>query len=150
MLHSLFSDRTVPANGLKLSNTNRDYANKNCSETEESHNKDSKETWSQWRIYSYEGRPGQFRHVKLRHKKLRLDICPMYILWKIAAYYFVTCEWHLLSGMTLQIASRQSLDDCVTISDNAAKFHKVKTMEANFSARKMTSNDDLVSAIEKT
>ena len=73
----------------------------------------------------------------------------MYILRKIAAYYFVTCEWHLLSGMTLQIASRQSLDDCVTVSDNAAKYHKVKTIEANLSARKMTSNVDVVSAIEK-
>ena len=50
--------------------------------------------------------------------------------------------------MTLRIALRQSLDDCVTFSDNAAKSHKVKRIEVNFSARKMMMNNDVFSAIE--
>ena len=43
---------------------------------------------------------------------------------KVDAYFFLTCDWHLLSGMTLRIALRQSLEDCVTFSENAAKSHK--------------------------
>ena len=89
-------------------------------------------------------------YVKLRDKKLRLDNLPnLFLMEKGAAYSFLTWDRHPLSGMTLQIAPRQSLYDCVTISDNAAKSHKEKTIEANFSARKITLNDDVVSAIEK-
>ena len=45
MLHSLFSDCTVSANGLKISNANENYSHKNFVETEFSHNKDAKKTW---------------------------------------------------------------------------------------------------------
>ena len=50
----------------------------------------------------------------------------------------------------LRIFFRQSIDDFVTISDDAAKFYKVKIMEDNLYVRKMTSNNDVISAIEKT
>ena len=89
-------------------------------------------------------------YVKLRDKKLRLDNLPnLFLMEKRAAYSFLTWDRHPLSGMTLQIALRQSLYDCVTISDNAAKSHKVKTIAAIFPSRKMTLNDDVVSAVEK-
>ena len=52
--------------------------------------------------------------------------------------------------MTLRISFRRSIDDFVTISDDAAKSYKVKIIEANLYVRKMTLNDDVVSAIEKT
>ena len=42
VLHSLFSDCTVSANGLKISNANRNYAHKSFIETEFSHNRDAK------------------------------------------------------------------------------------------------------------
>ena len=42
VLHSLFSDCTVSANGLKISNANGNYAHKSFIETEFSHNKDPK------------------------------------------------------------------------------------------------------------
>ena len=42
VLHSLFSDCTVSANGLKISNANGNYAHKSFIETEFSHNKDAK------------------------------------------------------------------------------------------------------------
>ena len=45
VLHSLFSDCTVSANGLKISNANGNYAHKNFIESEFSHNKDAKATW---------------------------------------------------------------------------------------------------------
>ena len=43
-----------------------------------------------------------------------------------------------------------SPDDFVIISDDAAKHYKVKIIEANLYVRKMTLNDEVVSAIEKT
>ena len=43
VLHSLFSDCTVSANGLKISNANANYAHKSFMETEFSHNKDVRE-----------------------------------------------------------------------------------------------------------
>ena len=58
LLHSLFSDCTVSANGLKISNSNGNYALKSFIETEFSHNKDAKNTWLACQGYSYEENPG--------------------------------------------------------------------------------------------
>ena len=44
VLDSLFSDCTVSANGLKISNANGNYAHKSFIEAEFSHNKDAKNT----------------------------------------------------------------------------------------------------------
>ena len=63
---------------------------------------------------------------------------------------FFTSDRHLLSGVTLRIAFRRSIDDFVIMSDDAAKHYKVRIVEANLYVRKMTLNDDVVSAIEKT
>ena len=68
---------------------------------------------------------------------------------KIAVDFF-TCDRHLLSGVTLRIAFRRSIDDFVIMSVNAAKQYKVKTVKANLYVQKMTLNDTVVSAIEKT
>ena len=61
-----------------------------------------------------------------------------------------TCDRHLMSGITLRITFRKSIDDFVVISDDAGKLYKVKIIEANLYVRKMPLNDDVVSAIEKT
>ena len=63
---------------------------------------------------------------------------------------FFTCDRHLLSGVKLRISFRRSIDDFVVISDDAGKSYKVKIIEANLYVRKMTLNDDVVSAIEKS
>ena len=55
-----------------------------------------------------------------------------------------------MSGVTLRIAFQRSIDDFVIISDDSAKHYKAKIVEANLNARKITLNDDVVSAIEKT
>ena len=55
----------------------------------------------------------------------------------------------LLSGVTLRIAFRRSSDDFVIVSDDAAKHYKMKIVEANLYVRKMTLNDEVVSAIKK-
>ena len=50
---------------------------------------------------------------------------------KVAVNFF-TCDRHLMSGVTLRIALRRSIDDFVIISDAAAKHYKVKVVEAKF------------------
>ena len=53
VLHSLFSDCTASAIGLKISNANGNYAHKSFNETEFSHKKDAKATWLACQGYSY-------------------------------------------------------------------------------------------------
>ena len=67
---------------------------------------------------------------------------------KVAVDFF-TCDRHLMSGVTLWIALRRSIDDFVFMS-NATMHSKVKIVEANLYMLKMTLNDDVVSAIERT
>ena len=54
VLHSLFSDCTVSANGQKISNANGNYAHKSFIETEFSHNQDAKNTWLACQGFSFE------------------------------------------------------------------------------------------------
>ena len=49
----------------------------------------------------------------------------------------------------MQISFRRSIDDFVVMSDDAGKSYKVEIKEANLYLRKMTLNDNVVSAIEK-
>ena len=72
----------------------------------------------------------------------------MYFLWKGGSRFF-TCDRHLLSAVTLKILFRRSIDDFIIIYDNNRKSHKVKIIESILYVRKMTMNDDVVSAIEK-
>ena len=150
VLHSLFSDCTVSANGLKISNANRNYAYKSFIETEFSHNKDAKNTWLACQGYSYEENPGTLSTAEVnRRKTLVRQSAECTFYGKIAVDFF-TCDRHLLSGVTLRIAFRRSIDDFVIMSDDAAKQYKEKIVEANLYVRKMTLNGTVVSAIEKT
>ena len=150
ILHSLFSDCTVSANGLKVSNANGNYAHKSFIETEFSHNKDAKATWLACQGYSYEENPGAFPAAEVnRRKSLVRQSAECTFYGKVAVDFF-TCDRHLLSGVTLRISFRRSIDDFITISDDAAKSYKVKIIEANLYMRKMTLNDDVISAIENT
>ena len=65
VLHSLFSDCTVSANGLKTSNANGSYAHKSFKETEFSHNKDAKNTWLACQGYSYEEDPSTIKAAEI-------------------------------------------------------------------------------------
>ena len=69
VLHSLFSDCTVSANGLKISNANGKYAHKSFIETEFSHNKDANATWLACQGYSYEENPGAILAAEVNRQK---------------------------------------------------------------------------------
>ena len=69
VLHSLFSDCTVFANGLKISNANGNYAHKSFIETELSHNKDPKNTWLGCQGYSFEEKPATLSTTEIDKRK---------------------------------------------------------------------------------
>ena len=150
VLHSLFSDCTVSANGLKISNANGNYAHKSFIETEFSHNKDAKATWLACQGCSYEDNPGAIATAEVNRRKALVRQSAECTFYGKVAVDFFKCDRHLLSGVTLRISFRRSIDDFVIISDDAGKSYKVKIIEANLYVRKMTLNDDVVSAIEKT
>ena len=150
VLHTLFSDCTVSAIGQKISNANGNYAHKSFIETEFSHNKDAKNTWLACQGYSYEENLGALSTVEVNRRRALVRQSAECTFYGKVAVDFFTCDRHLLSGVTLRIAFRRPIDDFVIISDDAAKHYKRKIVEANLYVRKMTLNDDVVSAIEKT
>ena len=114
-----------------------------------SHNKDAKSKWLACQGYSYGENPGALSTAEVNRTKIlarQSAECTFY--GKISVDFF-TCDRRLLSGVTLGIAIRSSIDDFVIMSDDAAKQYKVKIVEANLYVRKMTFNDTVVSAIEK-
>ena len=68
VLHSLFSDCTVSANGLQISSANGNYAHKSFIETEFSH-KDAKSTWLACQGCSYEANPGRIAASEITRRK---------------------------------------------------------------------------------
>ena len=150
VLHSLFSDWRVSANRQKNSNANGNYAHKSFNETDFSHKKVAKNTWLACQIYSYEENPLTLSTAEVNRRKLSVRQSAECTFYGKIAVDFFTCDRHLLSGVTLRIAFRRSIDEFVRISDDAAKQYKVKIVEANLYVRTMTFNDAVVSAIEKT
>ena len=61
----------------------------------------------------------------------------------------LTCDKHLLSGVTLRFSFRRSTNDFVVTSESN-KHYKVRIIEANLYVRKMTEADHVLTAIEKT
>ena len=98
VLHSLFSDCTVSANGLKISNANGNYAHKSFIETEFSHNKDAKATWLACQGYSYEENPGAILAAEVnRRKALVRQSAECTFYGKVAVVFFylesTSFEW---------------------------------------------------------
>ena len=85
----------------------------------------------------------------LEEKKLVRESAQWIFYGKVAANFF-TCDKILLIGVTVRIAFRRSIDDFVIVLDAAAKYYKVKIVAANLYFRKLTLNDEVVSALEKT
>ena len=73
----------------------------------------------------------------------------MYFFWKSGSRFFykrlTSFEWNHSADIVLR-----SQEDFVIYFDYCGKSHKVKITEANLYVRKLTLNDDVVSAIEKT
>ena len=132
-LHSLFSDCTVSAKGLKSSNANGKYAQKSIIETEI---RMQKYMAGLSGLLSW-GEPGNAKTAEMNRRKLLVRQSPDCIFYSKFVVDFFTCDRHLLSGITLCIAIRRSIEEFVIMSDDAAKQYEVKIVEANLYVRKM-------------
>ena len=127
-LHSLFSECTVSANGVKISNTNGKYAHRAFIETEFSSGKTAKNTWLVCQGYYYEDGPAKIdgadgrAEVVAARKALVANSQENYFIGKPVSD-ILTCDKHLLSGVTLRISFRRSTNDFAVISN---KHYKVK------------------------
>lgn len=149
-LHSLFSDCTVSANGLKISASNGYYAQKAFLETEFSHNKEAKDTWLRCQGYSYEQSPDTFTGVSFTSRKDETrQSRTVTFIGKVAADVF-SCDKHLLSGVTLRVSFLRSRPNFSLIYDDDAKEYKIEISQANLHVRKMTVSENVYSAIEST
>ena len=149
-LHSLFSDCTVSANGLKISNANGHYAHKSFIETEFSHNNDAKKTSLACQGYQFENKPDALPTATENARKAACHNSAEIHYYGRVAVDFFTCDRQLLNGVTLRIAFRRSPDDFIVHSDVGTKHYKVHIIEANLYVRKMTVNDNIIGSIERT
>ena len=152
--HSLSSECTVSANGVKISNTNAKYAHKVFIEMEFSSGKTAKKTWLVCQGYYYEDEPAKIDGTDGRaddvaaRKALVANSQENYFIGKPASD-ILTCEKHLLGGVTLRISFRRSTNDFAVISESN-KHYRVRIVEANLYVRKTTIADHVLTAIEKT
>ena len=126
VLHSLFADCTVSANGIKISSANGHYAHKSFIETEFSHGADAKKTWLRCQGYEYELNPAGIAAASRDARQVAVRESEQITLDGKLAVDFFSCEKHLVSGVTLKLSFRRSQDDFVIISETAAKNYKVK------------------------
>ena len=152
-LHCLFSECTVSANGVKISNTNRNYAHKAFIETEFSSGKTAKNTSLVCQVYYYEDEPAKIDRTDepaddvAARKALVANSQENYFFGQPAD--ILTCDEHLLKGVNLRISFRRSTNDFAVISESN-KHYKIKIIEAKLYVGKMTVADDVLTAIEKT
>ena len=113
-----------------------------------------KNTWLACQGYYYEDEPAKIDGTDGRadelaaRKALVANSQESYFFGKPASD-ILTCDKHLISGVTLQISFRRSTKDFAIISDSN-KHNKVRMIEANLYVRKMTIADQVLTAIEKT
>ena len=153
-LSSLFSENTQSLNGEKISTTYADFAHKSFIETEFPYGKDAKKTWLACQGYVYEENPsaidGTGRRVEdvTERKRLVAASNELKLFVKIACD-FLSCDKHLLSGVTIRLSLRRSPNDCVVIFEDAAKHYKGQINETNLYVRRMIVIDYVLSSIEK-
>ena len=110
-LHSLFSECTVSANGFEISNTNGNYAHKGFIETDFSHGDSAKNTWLVSQGYYYEDEPQKVDGADTRatdvgeRKTLVAQSVEATFIDKPTCD-ILTCDKHLLSGVTLRFSFR--------------------------------------------
>ena len=126
VLHSLFADCTVSANGIKISSANGHYAHKSFIETEFSYGADAKKTWLKCQGYEYEPNPAGIAAASRDARQVAVRESEQITLYGKLAVDFFSCEKHLVSGVTLRLSFRRSEDDFVIISETAAKNYKVR------------------------
>ena len=154
-LSSLLSECTMSLNGEKISTTNANFAHKSFLETEFSYGKDAKETWLSCQGYYYEDNPSDIdgangRAKDVAERKRIVAASSEFRLFGKIACYFLSCDKHLISGVTIRLSLRRFPNDFVIMSEHPNKHYQVQITGANLFVRKMTVTDYVLSSIEKT
>ena len=108
VLHFLFSEFTVSANGLERSINNRNYAHNAVIETWFYFEKTAKNMWPVCQRYYYVDEPSKIDGINARADNVMAKKAPVansketYFIEKPACDT-LTCDKHLISGVTLQI-----------------------------------------------
>ena len=88
------------ANGMKVSNSNGVHAQKAFIETEYSNGKEAKDTWLSCQGCNYEADPGDHTSIVFTSRGAETrESREVTLFGKVAAD--ITCDKHLLSGVTL-------------------------------------------------
>ena len=125
-LYSVFSDCTLSANGLKISNANGNFAHKSFIGTEFSKSQGEKDSWLKCQGYRLDAAPGAINGTEFTSHKELIRESKEVSFFGPADVDFVTCDKHLLIGVTLKISYRRSLEDFLIISEDAAKHYSLK------------------------
>ena len=113
-----------------------------------------KNKWLICQGYFYEDEPAKIDGANGRaddvaaRKALVANSQENYFIGKPASD-ILTCDKHLLSGVSLRISFKRSTNDFAVISESN-KHYRVKIIEANLYVRKMTIAHHVLTAIEKT
>ena len=132
-LHSLFSDCSVSANGIKNSSSNGNYAQKAFIETEFSHNREAKDTCQG---YSYEKLPDTFTDVVFTERQNETKRSAVVTFIGTVAADNFSCEKHLISGVTLRVSFLRNRPEFCLIYDDESKDYKIEISQANLYVRK--------------
>ena len=149
ILHSLFSDCDVSANGIKISHANGLYGHKSYLETEMSHGIEAKGTWLACQGYNYERVPQTLTHADIANREEATRESAVIHLYGRLSVDFFTCDKLLLPGVPLRIRLIRAHNDFVVISEGAAKHYTIKIHDASLYARKMTVDAAVLESIER-
>ena len=125
-LYSFFSDCTLFANGLKISNANSSFGHKSFIGTEFFSSKGTKDSWLKCQGYRFENNPAAIAAADFRsQRELNRESREIWF-YGPAGVDFFTCDKHLLSGATRSFSYRRSHDDFLIISEDAASITSCK------------------------
>ena len=101
-----------------------------------SYGNDAKKTWLACQGYYYEENPSAFdgagrRADDVTERKGLVAASNELELFGKFACNFLSCDKHLLSGVTIRLSLERSPNDFVVISEDAAKHYNVQIIEAN-------------------
>ena len=107
-LYSLFSDCTLSANGLKISNANSNFEHKSFIGTEFSNSKGAKDSWLKCKGYGFENNPAAIDAADFTSQRELVRESKETWFYGPTGIDFFTCDKHLLSGVTLRLSYRRS------------------------------------------
>ena len=110
--------------------TNANFAHKSFIETEFSHGIDAKKTWLACQGYYYEDNPSGIdgangRAEDVAERKRTVAASNEFRLFGKIACDFLSCDKHLISGVTIRLSLRRSPNDFVIVSEQPNKHYQV-------------------------